>query len=389
MFYDKCCQLILQNNMPASSSRPRVLIFSTAYFPLVGGAEVAVQEITDRLVDYDFEMITAKLRADLPSVEIIGRVKVYRLGFGLPADKIILAVGGGWYALWLHRQANYVLVWSVMASFGGLAGAVFGSWRPEIPVVLTLQEGDDLKSIERKAWLVWPWFSAIFTSATSVQCISTYLATWAKELGARGPVEVIPNGVDLEVFTPAKNKFILDHQLVVTTSRLVKKNGVDLLIKAMTRLPQPVHLAIIGDGPERENLVALAKELKVSDRVEFVGYLVHQDMITYLRHADVFVRASRSEGLGNSFLEAMAVGVPVVGTPVGGIVDFLHEGETGFLAWPEDMQSIADKINFILNPENRTKVATVTAQAQKLVRAEYAWEAVVLRLRQIFDLLTQ
>ncbi len=370
------------------SSRPRILIFSTAYLPWVGGAEVAVREITDRLSEYDFDMVTAKLRSDLPSVEKIGRVTVYRLGFGISIDKIILAVCGGWYALWLHRKYNYSLGWSVMASFGGLAGAVFKSWRPEVPLLLTLQEGDDLVAVERKAAVLGYWWSAIFTSADYIQCISNYLADWVKQMEVVVPVEVVPNGVNVELFTPARNKFILDHKLVVTTSRLVKKNGVDLLIKAMTRLPKAVHLSIIGDGPEREALVALAKELKVDDRIEFVGYVPQIDMITYLRHADVFVRASRSEGLGNSFLEAMAVGVPVVGTPVGGIVDFLHEGETGWLAWPEDMDSIADKINFILNPANQVEVKRIVAKARELVLRHYTWESVVLRLRPIFDLLT-
>lgn len=69
----------------------RVLIFSTAYLPLIGGAELAVKELTDRLTDFEFELITAKIDPKLKSEEQIGRVKVYRLGWGTRLDKLILA----------------------------------------------------------------------------------------------------------------------------------------------------------------------------------------------------------------------------------------------------------------------------------------------------------
>ena len=72
-------------------NKKRVIIFSTAYFPLVGGAEIAVKEIADRLGDeFDFVMVTARIRKDLPSYEKVGKVNVYRVGFGSNWDKYLL-----------------------------------------------------------------------------------------------------------------------------------------------------------------------------------------------------------------------------------------------------------------------------------------------------------
>ena len=79
---------------------------------------------------------------------------------------------------------------------------------------------------------------------------------------------------------------------------------------------------IIGSGSDEKKLKDLAKELKVDDIIQFLGHIEPEKVYDYLAEADIFVRPSRSEGLGSSFLEAMGAGLPIIGTPVGGIVDF-------------------------------------------------------------------
>ena len=81
----------------------KIIIFSTAYFPLVGGAEVAIKEITDRINDYDFVMVTAKIQAGLPEHERVGRVDVYRCGLGKPVDKYLLPFLGAFKAYRLAK----------------------------------------------------------------------------------------------------------------------------------------------------------------------------------------------------------------------------------------------------------------------------------------------
>jgi glycosyltransferase involved in cell wall biosynthesis len=135
-----------------------------------------------------------------------------------------------------------------------------------------------------------------------------------------------------------------DIKRVISVSRLVKKNGLEGLIKAVAIVNKeskdPVILKIIGDGKLKNKLSGLIKEEKINDRaiikklqkeeIVLEGQVSNKQVYEYLSQADVFVRPSLSEGLGNVFLEAMSMGVPVIATEVGGIPDFLKDGETGW-----------------------------------------------------------
>ncbi len=366
----------------------RVLIFSTAYLPLVGGAELAAKELTDRLSDYEFDLITAKIKPELKSEEQVGRIRVYRLGLGSRLDKVWLALTGGRLAAKLHRRQKYDLVWSVMASYSGLAALSFKNKYNEIPLLLTLQEGDDLKRVERKMKLAGNRFRQLFAVANYVQAISRYLADWARSMGATGKIKVVPNGVDLQVFGCCQEKFAgKTEPIIFTASRLVAKNGVDDLIKALQFLPESVSLRIAGVGSEEGNLKNLVRELALDTRVKFLGDLSPAEVAQELSQASVFARPSRSEGLGNAFLEAFAAGVPVVGTLVGGIPDFLKLGETGWAAEVNNPASVAEQIKFILNPANQETVWRVINEARELVRQNYDWNKIALQIKEIFAFL--
>ncbi len=363
--------------------KTKILIYSTAYFPLVGGAEVAVKELTDRLVDYDFDLITAKIKPGLAGSEIIGRVRVYRVGWGTKWDKIWLMLWGPILGSRLNQQNNYCVVWAIMASFAGLAASRFKKIFPEIPFLLTLQEGDDLSEIEKKVkWFRREWLN-IFRQANAIQAISNYLADWARNLGAKAPVVVIPNGVEIERFLNIEqiDKQEQKNKIIISTSRLVKKNGLSDLIKATAYLPANIKLRLVGIGPEESNLRKLVADLKLDGRVEFVGMVPPEEISEQLAVADVFCRPSLSEGLGNSFLEAMAAGLPVVATPVGGIPDFLIDGKTGWFARPNDPKDLAGKIAEILEPKNQEKIAEVVAEAKNLVNNTYRWSNLANRFK--------
>ncbi len=365
------------------NNRKKVLIFSTAYLPLVGGAEVAVKEITDRLVDYDFDLITARLDRRLPKKETIGRVIVHRIGFGCGLDKPIFMFWGHLLARRLHLKYQYNAIWAIMASYGGLSAVRFKRQHSNIPFLLTLQEGDDLKKIESKTRMLRSWWCDIFRLADTVQCISNYLAVWAKEMGA-SKVEVLPNGVDVDLFS--NQNLNLDHNFnLVTTSRLVYKNGLDLIIKALPLLPKSVVLHIAGVGLEENNLKKLARRLGVTNRVVFHGFIPYEQLPQFLATGRVFIRPSRSEGLGNSFLEAMAVGIPIVGPLVGGIADFLEDGQTGLVVRGEDSEDIAAKIKWLMDDNNKQKINEIRVRAFSKVKDFFSWSVVALGINNIFD----
>ncbi len=396
----------------------KVLIFSLTYFPFVGGAEVAIREITDRMPneEFEFHMVTLRFNSKLPLVERIGNITLHRIGFGrsgattadlkrfpLHLNKHWYQCAAAWHALRLHRKLHFDGTWAMMAHATGIPAGIFKTFHPSVPYLLTLQEGDPPRHIERLAWPVWPLFSRAFTRADVVQAISTFLGAWARRRHFTGPLEIIPNGVDTarfaKVYTPEEreaSRHILgvapETVLLVTTSRLVHKNATDDVIRALAHLPPHVHFIIYGVGPDEAMLRTLAKEQGVESRTHFMGQLSHEAMPRALSACDIFIRPSRSEGMGNSFIEAMAAGLPVIATQEGGIADFLADSKrnpdketTGWAVDKDDPRQIADTVeDIVAHPE---QVRFVIEQAKILALNRYDWNLVAGKMRAVFDTL--
>lgn len=383
----------------------RVLIFSTAYLPFVGGAELAIKEITERLAGgYEFDMITARLARRLPRTERVGAVTVHRVGCGIPLlDKLWLPWGGAIKALELHARDQYDLFWCMMATYGSGAAYIADFFlRTRVPIALTLQEGDSERYLKRK-WgglvdLSWRFALA---RADVVTVISAYLGERAKRLGYAGEPVLIPNGVDAERFArpyPAEDIAAMRQRLgkkdgdifLVTTSRLVEKNAVDDVIRALPQLPAHIQLIVYGIGPEEARLRALAKGLGVEARTRFMGQIGHEEMPLALKACNLFIRPSRSEGMGNSFIEAMAAGLPVIATQEGGIADFLFDakrnpgkGATGWAVDKDAPSQIVTAVGDILaHPET---VADVVARAKAMALKDYGWDLLAKRMGSVFD----
>lgn len=377
-------------------TKSRLLIFSVAYFPFVGGAEVAIKQITDRISDdWEFDLVTVNLDGQQPKKEKIGNVTVYRIGSG-PWGKYLFPFLGAWKGGQLHQREPYQAIWSMMANYAGFAALFFKKSHPQVPYLLTLQEGDPIDYIKRRVRYVYFWFKQIFTKADFVQVISNYLGNFARSMGYQGDIAVIPNGVDLKLFGASVNRQEVEklkQQLgwqekniyLVTTSRLVIKNGIADVIQSLSLLPNNTHFLIVGSGPEEANLKMLTEELKLMDRVHFLGQQPYGKLPLYLSLAKIFIRPSLSEGMGNSFVEAMAAGLPVIATPVGGIVDFLHDQETGWPCGVQDPESIAKQVENILDPNNQTKVAEIIKQARDLAFQNYSWDKVAGEMKEVFN----
>lgn len=190
---------------------------------------------------------------------------------------------------------------------------------------------------------------------------------------------------------------------IITVSRLVSKNGLDILIKAAVELKTIIPdskfgILILGNGPQEKKLNKLARDLGVEDIIEFRGEVLPEGVPKFLREADIFVRPSRSEGLGSAFLEAMAAGLPIIGMAVGGIPDFLHplflpltkgeikrgsDGPNGLFAKVEDPKDLAAKIQMLL--ENPELGARLGENGRRLVEEKFNWDGVALKMNMLFE----
>jgi len=366
---------------------------------MIGGAEVAVKEITDRLSGIEFDLICARIKKELPVHEKIGNVEVWRVGGGRgKSDKFLLPWRGFKLAKKLHREKRYDAIWAIMASFGGLAAARFKKHFPEIPYLLTLQEGDTPQHIRSRARWLGSGYDAMFRRADHLTAISEYLKEFARKHQAGAGIDLIPNGVDMKLFSVKDNEVEeltnLKKELkkgerdkfIVHTGRLTQKNGLEQIIRALPFLPEQFKFLVVGGGADLEKLKDLAQELRVGERVIFAGEFPHPQMVKYLKISDVFVRPSLSEGLGNSFLEAMALGVPVIGTRVGGIPDFLRNEETGLFCEIGDPQDLAQKIKKLFSDDDLRQ--RIVDNGKKLIAEKYDWDQIVKKMKNIFNKLS-
>ncbi len=395
----------------------RVLIFSLNYYPrFIGGAEVAIKEITDRIPpdEIEFHMVTLRFDSELPKSEKIGNVFVHRIGptvtapsigdlkkFPLHLNKHLYQFLAAWEAMRLHRIHHFDGTWAMMAHSCAIPAGIFKYFNPRVKYLLTLQEGDPPEHIERLAKPVWPLFKLGFTSADTLQPISTFLLNWGRRMGFRGEADVIPNAVDIGRFTHPYSEEEVESMkktlgkkqgdvFIVTTSRLVHKNAVDDVIRALPFLPEHVSFLIYGIGPDEQMLRSLAEELGVAERARFMGQIGHAEMPLMLAACDIFTRPSRSEGMGNSFVEAMAARLPVVTTQEGGLSDFIvdeilnpDQKTTAWAVASDSPEQIAKAVEDILaRPE---KVKEVTATALAMVRERYDWNTVATSMRGVFS----
>jgi glycosyltransferase involved in cell wall biosynthesis len=368
----------------------RIGVFTLAYTPFEGGAEIATREIIKRIPETQFVIFTHRFKNTWPRKEKNENTEIIRLGKGKKTTTYkgkLAKFRYGFKALRAaetsHKKEPFTAIWAIMASYGGISALLFKLRHPHIPLILTLQEGDSEKHIMGRVGVLYPFWKLLFKKADRIQVISHYLKEFAHRHGATCPIDIIPNGVDMRVYKPKHEHN--DKTRIISTSRLVKKNGIDILISAVKELKKisntPFHIHIVGGGPEEENLKRLAQEKGIESIVTFHGQVSAQEIPSYLACADILVRPSRSEGLGSSFLEAMAAGVPIIGTPVGGIPDFLKDRETGLIIQEENPRDCAEKINVLLtNKELREKI---TKNGRALIQQQYSWNIIARQMERV------
>ena len=187
----------------------------------------------------------------------------------------------------------------------------------------------------------------------------------AKAAGVQPRLRLIYHGVDLQRFRP-RNEEPDGVPVLLSVGRLVPKKGFDVLLRAAAELVRrglQFELKIVGDGPEREHLVALTRELGLEDAVAFVGSLSPEEMPQVYREAHIFVLPSvidergDRDGIPNVAAEALASGVPVVSTTVSAVSDLARDGREGFLVPQRDVAALADALQKLLeNPELRREM---------------------------------
>ncbi|NMC13134.1 MAG: glycosyltransferase family 4 protein [Chloroflexi bacterium] len=176
---------------------------------------------------------------------------------------------------------------------------------------------------------------------------SPSVKTILQNIGVTVPIEIVPNGVDLQPFEAkieplnrASMGFSENDILLVYTGRLSPEKNLSFLIRSFAGVAKAyknLGLLLVGDGPERDNLTDLVDHLGMSSKVKFFGMVPYEDIRRYLATGDIYATASITEVHPLSVIEAMAVGLPVLGIKSPGVGDIVQDGVNGYLAEDEDL----------------------------------------------------
>ena len=194
-------------------------------------------------------------------------------------------------------------------------------------------------------------------------------------------IAVVPNGLDCDRVPPRPPRATL--RKVVVVANLRPEKGHDVLIDAavdvLRRFPD-ARFEIVGGGPDLAPLLARAEARRVLHAFTFLGQ--RDDVAARLAAADIFVLPSRSEAFPNAVLEAMAAGLPIVASRVGGLCELIEEGTTGLLVPPGDPQPLADRIcRLIADPPHAARMGSA---ARTAVHARYSFERMVESFESIY-----
>ncbi|WP_437590728.1 glycosyltransferase [Sorangium sp. So ce1000] len=351
-----------------------------------GDAEQVVVDLTalQRATGHDVTVIAIADDPDGPRADQLRRrgVEVQllpkRRGFDVSMTARLVALFRARGISLVHAHNQLPLIYAAPAG-----------WLHGVPVIHT--KHGVLEEMQGRRWLRSA--AAAFVDAHVAVSRPTAETLVSQGQICREKLHVVPSGLDLSRFAPdpvararVRAELGISQQAWVlgTVGRLSAVKNHALLLRAAARaLPEDGRLLLVGEGPERERLAALTRELGLSERALFVGK--RHSAPQFLAALDAFVLSSVSEGLPLALLEAMAAGLPVVATAVGGVPTALTDGYTGFLVPSGDAEAFAARLTELR--DNPSLAARMGRYGRKVALQRYSAARMVERYMDLYTLL--
>ena len=378
------------------ADKRRLLVVSHGFPPYYGGAEHVAGHLAAAAASsgrWEVDVLTSDIGGRLPARETWRGVNVVRV----PARKRHWTNHNVVELLSFLRSASRRIEvarpdW-ILAHFtlpgGEVARRLSAGFGVPYSVVL---HGSDVPGYQNARFgmayaLIRPWIRSIWRGAGGVIAVSEPLRDLALRTWPGGAIEVVPNGVDLERFQPAQGKGEEDHGnrwVLTVVAQWIERKGLQYLIEALAQLPsslrEKVRLRLCGGGGYEGELRRRVREAGLDEQVEFAGLIAYDEIPRQLRQSDVFVLPSLQEGLPLSLLEAMACGLPVAVTAVGGIPGVVKDGENGLLVPAADPVALREAlVRLLTDPALRRNLG---AAARRTAEA-WSWTAVWERYEKL------
>ena len=384
----------------------RVLLLNYEYPPYGGGAGVATEALARTLASrgVTVDVVTAGQESscesellwdrDAPHEGLLNvyrvrcrRTSVHQAGMGDAASYLLAALP-------LVRRLLRTEQYDVSHFFFSLpTGAMIPFLNlGKTPVIISLR-GSDVpgydshnRPLERAHRLLRPLTRWIWRRADRVVPVCESLGQMALQTMPNLDYTVMPNGVDLARFRPPafQRHRRASRVRCLAVARLVERKGLDHLIRALASLERGRYeLEIVGTGPDEHSLRELAATLGLDGLVKFSGSLDRATVARRYREADIFTLASVEEAFGNVFAEAMACGLPVVGSTVGGIPALVQHGRNGLLVAPRDPLALAAAIHQL--GENPALRAEMGRRNRAHAEAMLSWDRIGTRFLSLYN----
>ena len=352
----------------------RILVLIHEFPPIGGGGGQVAKDICQKLVKMGHEiiLITAHKKG-LPRREVVEGIQVIRQpSFRRQAAVADLLAMGAYILMSLYPALRLVRAWKpdlVHVHFAVPAGAL--AWilsrLTRIPYLLTVHLGDIPGGVPEKTenWFRWfyPFTPAIWRDAARVVAVSNF----TRGLAAKHypvDVSVIPNGVDLERLDPGEIR-VGSPPSIVFAGRFVPQKNPLQIVKILSGLKDlPWHCVMLGDGPLRKEVECLVRENGLQNRFTVPGWVHPDEVLGWFARSDILFHPSFSEGLPVVGVQALAMGLAIVASRVGGYTEIVEPDQNGYLFSPDDAAGMQDGLRSLLsNPE---KLLELRQQSRKL-----------------------
>lgn len=345
----------------------KLLMLNSEYPPIGGGQGNANQAMINEFAKTDIQIDLITASSGKKYKEVKGNIRLFFLNIGKNGknflfqsskELITYSVKSLKFAAKLIKQArskkcgyDAIIAWSgVPAGFI----AMMLSRRFHIPYIVLLRGADvpfydkrwaKLDNLVFRYLSPYIWKKSLLTIANSQN-----LRDLAYKTSRKKKIDIVYNGIDLERYTGSCDVKINPPQ-IIAVGRLNKIKGFDLLIQAVAGIKAQCQLVIAGDGPEKENLENLAKMLGIEKKVLLLGRLEKEQLIRFYQESSIFCMSSYNEGMSNAMLEAVACGLPIVTTQVGGAAELINGN--GVVVPCGDSFALQEAIETLLENPNR------------------------------------
>jgi rhamnosyl/mannosyltransferase len=369
-----------------SARRLRVLQVGKFYPPHMGGMETHLQVLCRELEHHhDVEVLVAgDTRHD--EFDTDESIKITRLGTKFTFASTSFCDGMARRIYWAKTDLIHLHMPNPSATL-----AYLWAHHPA-PMVVTYHS--DIVKQKVLGAMFEPILDTALRKASAIIATSPqYLATSNVLQRHADRCRVLPYGIPVESFSQVDQAKVAEirqrfgARTIITVGRLIYYKGFDVLIRAMKDVDG--RLLIVGDGPLRGELEALARDLGLADRVIFLGEIQNEDVVPYYHASDIFALASvaRSEAFGIVQLEAMACGIPVVNTDLDSGVPYVSlDGQTGITVSHGDGSTLAAALNTLLNDADLR--ARYGAAGRERVNSEFTREVMARRMLDLYDEVT-